>query len=591
MENSFRFLVVLTLVISYGFFMKKHWQILKPDIISVENIVGALKCNPIIASILVNRHIVSAEDVTSFLKPSLKNLRGPFSIKDMDIAVSRIFSAIASNEKILIFGDYDVDGITAITILFEFFRWVGADVSYYIPHRIKEGYGLQVQHISDYALPNSIKLIITADCGSSSHHAVKAARDNGIDVIITDHHNISERPQQAVAVINPKQHDCNSGFDNLAGVGVAFYLLISLRKHLRDMHFWKNRPEPNLKNLCDLVALGTVADMVPLLNENRIFTWTGLNLINSGNRCGINALIEACGIKTHSTDTQDIAFKLAPRLNAAGRIDHAKSAVKLLATTEQETAKYIAGSLNSMNVKRQEIEKKILDEILLNLRKNPSLLSKKSLVLSHPDWHEGVLGIVASRIVKIYFRPVVLIAVKEDVGKGSSRSIPGFDLYKGLQACSSDLESFGGHSMAGGLKIKAEKIDLFQRNFENAVAKMTEPDDFVRTISIDYGLDFDDISDGLIDELESLKPFGAGNPEPLFMTRNVKVLSSQIVGENHRRMILGQSSGKKNRTFKAIQFNINTGIPLNESFDKIAFRLCWNRWNNKKTAQIVVEEI
>jgi len=590
MKNSFRFLVVLNLVISYGFFMKKHWQILKPDIISVENIVKALKCNPIIASILVNRHIVTTEDATSFLKPSLNNLRGPFSIKDMDIAVNRIFSAITSNEKILIFGDYDVDGITAITILFEFFRWVGADVSYYIPHRIKEGYGLQVQHISDYVLPNSIKLIITADCGSSSHHAVKAARDNGIDVIITDHHNISERPQQAVAVINPKQHDCHSGFDNLAGVGVAFYLVISLRKHLRDMHFWQNRPEPNLKNLCDLVALGTVADIVPLINENRIFTRIGLNLINSGNRCGINALIEACGIKMHSTDAQDIAFKLAPRLNAAGRIDHAKSAVKLLTTTEQETAKYIAGSLNSMNIKRQEIEKKILDEILLYLSKNPGLLSKSSLVLSHRDWHEGVLGIVASRIVKMYFRPVVLIAVKEDVGKGSSRSIPGFDLYKGLQACSSDLESFGGHSMAGGLKIKTEKIDLFQRNFENAVAKMTEPDDFVRTISIDYGLDFDDISDGLIDELESLKPFGAGNPEPLFMTRNVKVLSSQIVGENHRRMILGQSSGKKNRTFKAIQFNINTGIPLNESFDKIAFRLCWNRWNNKKTAQIVVEE-
>jgi len=511
-------------------------------------------------------------------------------MKDMDIAMNRIFSAIKSNEKILLFGDYDVDGITATAILFEFFRWIGADVSYYIPHRTKEGYGLRVQHISDYALPNKIKLIITADCGSSSHHAVKAAWDNKIDVIITDHHNISEIPQHAVAVINPKRHDCHSGFDDLAGVGVAFYLLISLRKYLRDMHFWQNRPEPNLKKLCDLVALGTVADMVPLVKENRIFTWAGLNLINSADRYGINALIEACGIKMQPIDSQDIAFRLAPRLNAAGRIDHAKSAVKLLTTTEQETAKHIAGSLNSMNFKRQEIEQKILDEILLYIKKNQFLLSKKSLVLWNPDWHEGVLGIVASRIVKIYFRPVVLVAVKDDIGKGSARSIPGFDLYKGLQECSSDLEKFGGHSMAGGLKIRAEKLDIFQRNFEETVVNMTKPDDFVPTISIDYELNFDDISEKLIDELEFLKPFGTGNPDPLFMARNVKVLSSQIVGNNHRRMILGQSFGKAKRTFNAIHFNANTETPLNESFDRIAFHLGWNRWNNKKTAQIVIEE-
>lgn len=570
--------------------MKKNWQILKPDHISMENIVKSIKCHPIIAGILVNRQILSAEDASSFLEPSLNHLRAPFSMKDMELAVSRIFSAMESHEKILIFGDYDVDGITATAILVEILRWVGANVSYYIPHRIKEGYGLQVQHVLDYALPNKIKLIITADCGSSSQQAVKAAWDNGIDVIITDHHNISERPHQAVAVINPKRHDCHSGFDNLAGVGVAFYLLISLRKHLRDMHFWQNRPEPNLKNLCDLVALGTVADMVPLVQENRIFTWAGLNLINSGNRYGINALKETCGIKIQPTDAQGIAFRLAPRLNAAGRIDHAKSVVKLLTTTEQETAKHIAGSLNSMNFRRQEIEQQILDEILLTIRKNPHLLSKRSLVLSHPDWHEGVLGIVASRILKIYFRPVVLIAVKEDMGKGSARSIPGFDLYKGFQACSGDLERFGGHTMAGGLKIKAAKIDLFQKNFEETVVKMTRPDDFIPTISIDTELDFDDISEGLIDELEFLEPFGAGNPDPLFMARNVQVLSSQIVGNNHRRMSLGQSSSKTNKTFNAIHFNVDTSKPLNESFDKMAFRLSWNRWNNKKTAQIVVEE-
>lgn len=571
--------------------MKKQWQILQPDIHTVDKLCMILKCHPAIASILVNRNIVSEEDVSNFLNPSLSRFKPPFSIKDMDAAVNRILTAIKQNEKILIFGDYDVDGITATTILFEFIRSAGADVSYYIPHRTNEGYGLQKNQISDYALSKKINLIITTDCGSGSHDAVKTAKSAGIDVIITDHHIISEKIPQAVAVVNPKRHDCPSSFDDLAGVGVAFCLLICLRKKMREIHFWQNRTEPNLKSVCDLVALGTLADMVPLVAENRILTRTGLDIITSSNRPGLNALIEASGINKNNVDTDDIVFGLAPRLNSAGRMDHASMAVELLTTNNTETAEQIAQSLNHMNQRRRSIENGILSQIEGQLKKNPHLLQKKTLVLTHQDWHLGVLGIAAARIMQKYFRPVVLITTTAGIGKGSARSIPGVDLYKGLMACADDLENFGGHSMAAGIKIKTKKIAQFQTKFENAIDNMTKSDDFIPKISIDYELDFDDISDALIDEIESLKPFGSGNPEPLFMSRNVKVASSKIVGKNHRRMLLKQASENVGKTYNAIHFNIDPSIPLKEHFDQIAFRLRWNLWNEKKTSQLIIVEV
>ncbi|MBC2695051.1 MAG: single-stranded-DNA-specific exonuclease RecJ [Desulfobacteraceae bacterium] len=570
--------------------MKKHWQILQPDIDSVKKISNALKCNPIIASILINRNIVSVEDAFDFLNPSFNNIRSPFSMKGINTAVSRIYSAIINNEKILIFGDYDVDGITATTILLEFFSYIGANVDYYIPHRIKEGYGLQKNHIIDYALPKGINLIITVDCGSSSYDAVKAAQNIGIDVIITDHHRITDRPLYAFAVVNPKRTDCTSGLDNLAGVGVAFYLLICLRKHLRDNSFWHTLPEPNLKNFCDLVALGTIADMVPLVDENRILVNAGFEKISTNKRNGMKALIEECKLKAPLTDTDDIAFKLAPRLNAPGRIDHAKTAVELLTTKHLDIAKQIAQTLNKLNIQRQVIEKELTDNILFYLNKNPHLLQKKTLVLSNQGWHEGILGIVASRLAKRFFRPIVLISTKDGIGKGSARSVPGIDLYDGLMNCATDLENFGGHSMAAGLKLKAENINLFQEHFEKAINNMTKKINFEPITTIDYELDFDNISDKLIDDLEDLKPFGSGNHEPLFMAKNVKILYSKIVGKNHRSMLLKQNSNIKNKAFNAIHFNIDKNKPLNDRFDKIAFRLRWNHWNGTKKAQIIIEE-
>ena len=570
--------------------MKRKWRILQPDKKIVENISKAVNCSPLIAALLVNRGILSPKEAGDFLNISIDNIRHPFSIKDMDIAVSRIYKAIKYHEKILVFGDYDVDGVTSTALLMEFFRHAGADASYYIPHRTKEGYGLQKSHITGIAVPGRINLIITVDCGSSNHEAVKAAIDAGIDTVISDHHMVQEKLPEAIAVINPKRSDCASGFHDLAGVGVAFYLVICLRKFLRDMHFWEGCPEPNLKNLCDLIALGTVADMVPLTGENRIFTKTGLDLINSGSRTGISALIKESGSNKYPFDSEDIAFRLAPRINALGRIDHAMEGVELLLTDDPGIAGKIARQMNIMNAKRQNIERIIFDDILEYIDNNPDTLKHQSIVLSGQSWHEGVLGIVASKMVERFHRPVILFAEKDGLAKGSGRSISSFNLYEGLKACSKALEGFGGHSMAAGLSIKIDNLGLFKKEFENTVINMSL-EDSLPLISIDHELGFNDINPNLIGEIESLKPFGAGNPEPVFLARNVTVVSSEIVGENHRRMLLGQSLGKEEKIYNAIHFNVDPDLDENNYFEEMAFRLRWNRWNGNKSIQLVIENI
>jgi single-stranded-DNA-specific exonuclease len=571
--------------------MKEHWQIHQPDPDVVDKLSRDLGYHPITAAVLVNREISTLLDAQDFLNTSLNNLRPPFSLRDMEAAVNRIHKAIISNEKILIFGDYDVDGVTSVVILLNFLRYAGADVSYYIPHRIAEGYSIQPGHITQYVRPNQFDLIITADCGAGSHQAVEAANRFNIDVIVTDHHNISEDIPPALAVINPKRHDCHAGLQNLAGVGVAFFLLICLRTRLREMGFWDKRPEPNLKEYCDLVALGTVADMVPLIEENRILSKAGLELINTGHRPGLTALLEASAIRNQTLSAEDIAFRLAPRLNAAGRMDHAARAVDLLIAEDIDAANKTAHTLNLLNRKRQDLEKGILADIERFIAKNSSLLRLRSLVLYQQGWHAGVLGIVASRMMRTYHRPVVLISLQDGTGKGSARSVEGLNIYDALTACGPFLEGFGGHAMAAGLQIREENIADFQNAFESEIQRTSSPETLVPAIQIDSELDVGAISDDLLDELELLMPFGVGNPEPLFLARDVKVISSKIVGQNHRRMVLSQTSGYATATIAAIHFNVNDDDAKKFHFDQMVFRLHWNRWNGKKTAQIVVEDL
>ncbi len=571
--------------------MKDHWQMHQPNPEMVEKLRAASGCHPITAAVLINRNISTLQDAENFLRISLNNLRSPFALQDMEPAVSRILKAINGGERILIFGDYDVDGVTAVVILLTFLRYVGADVTYYIPHRIDEGYSIQAEHIVQYAHPHKFDLIITADCGSGSHQAVEAANRFGIDMIITDHHNISDDIPSALAVINPKRHDCQAGLEDLAGVGVAFFLLICLRTRLREAGVWEERPEPNLKEYCDLVALGTIADMVPLTAENRILSKTGLELISAAHRPGLTALLDASAIRKQTLGADDVAFRLAPRLNAAGRMDHAARAVELLLAQDARIAAKTAQTLNLLNRKRQDLENGILADIQRFIDSNPSLLRQRSLVLYQPGWHVGVLGIVASRLMRDFHRPVVLISLQDGIGKGSARSAEGLNLYDALAACEPYLESFGGHALAAGLQIRQEKIADFQDAFEQEVRRASAPETLTPVLQIDAELDLAAISDDLIDELEALMPFGNGNPEPLFLARNVKVLNAKIVGRNHRRMVLGQLKGYQQATIPAIHFNVTDENVRKFHFDRMVFRLQWNRWNGKKTAQIVVEDV
>ena len=583
-----QFTLVVRTEIRYGPIVKKQWQSTSPDPKIIATLSESLNLSRIAATVLANRHISSADDARRFLNPSLNHIRPPFEIRDMNIAVDRIARAVLHRENILIFGDYDADGVTATVILYDFLRRAGAAVSYHIPHRIDEGYSLNPEYIDSRAIPGKIDLIITVDCGSTSHDALRAARRAGIDVVVSDHHNISEPLPPATAVINPKRSDCNAGFEHLSGAGVAFCLLICLRRHLRKLNYWDAHSEPNLKAFCDLVAIGTVADLVPLVAENRIFTRTGLEVIASGSRTGIKALSDASRIDGNHADADDIAYRLAPRINAAGRLAHADMAVELLMTTDPASAAKMAATLDGINTRRQATELKICDEILRQLETTPRLLDNMSLVMAHTGWHEGVIGIVASRLAQKYFRPVVLISIRAGIGKGSARSIPGFDLYQGLSRCKNDLDAFGGHRMAAGLSIRADRIDGFREHFEMTVRQMCTGKVLTPAIDIDADIDLDDINDRLIDELEAFKPFGNGNPEPLFQADNIRVIHSKIVGRTHRQMVLERYDGTARSRFKAIHFNIDPATAPLEKFAKMAFHLRWNRWNGNRTPQLVI---
>ena len=573
--------------------MQKTWRILSPDSEQVSALANSLSCHPATAAVLINRGIHSPDHARAFLEPSLADVRSPFLMKDIDLAVERIILAVRRSEKVLIFGDYDVDGITATALLHEFLEYLDADVGCYIPDRLTEGYGLTWHHIEERAVPGGVGLIITVDCGVSSFEAVNAASRAGIDVIITDHHEPPTLMPEAVAVLNPKRPDCPSGFSWLAGVGVVFNLILALRKRLRDEGFWNDRPEPNLKAACDLVALGTVGDMVPLVAENRIYVKAGLDVLVSNPRPGIKALLDVCRMTNRPFNSRDLAFKLAPRLNAAGRLRHASTALRLLTTSNMETARTIAKELNRQNAARQKIEKDILLEIIQRLEDKPALLEHRALVLDQIGWHRGVIGIVASKLVDRYNRPAVVIAVADGVGKGSARSPDGFDLFEGLKECAQHLEKFGGHKAAAGLTLKAENIPSFRKDFERTVCRETRPQDFVPELVIDSEIPASAVSAEMANQLEGLAPFGRGNPEPLFVLSGVDVLTTQLVGNQHLKMRLRPSNSPRSDNAKpldAILFNGGAAAPQRGHLCCIACHVRWNRWQDQEKIQLVIRD-
>ncbi len=570
--------------------MQMQWKILQPDRALVQEIQSHLRCHPVTATVLANRQIQSAQQASLFMQQGLESLPSPNLLCGIPAAVDRIIHAIKSKEKILVFGDYDADGVTATAVLLNFLKAAGADAFYHLPHRIDEGYGLLPMHIAQLAAPNGVKLIITVDCGSSSMDAVKAAQRFGIDVIVTDHHNIDIPLSGACAFINPKVPKQPAELGELAGVGVAFYLIIALRAALRAIGWWRDRPEPNLKAYCDLVAIGTIADMVSLKGINRVLIRAGLEQINRSPRPGIQALLNVSGIRHTPINSEDIAYRLGPRINAAGRMAHAKIAFDLLNAPTLETALRYAEELNALNHRRQEAETDIYHHIITHLDSRPDLAKQKSLLLAGTAWHEGVLGIVATKLIARYHRPVAVVSVKDDMAKGSGRSVPQVDLYAVLGKCEHLLEKYGGHKLAAGFSLRTKNIGLLQNAFEAAVTEMLQTEDLCPQLEIDSEIDFSAISPQLLDELESLAPFGNGNPPPLFMARDVRVTTAVTVGRNHRRMALCQPN-QEVPPIAAIQFNLPPDSPRANSFDRLAFRLQWNRYRGDREMQMIVEAL
>ena len=569
--------------------MQKQWKLKEVEPAIRKWIQDHLGCHPATASLLAQKNLMSETALQNFLNPSLHHLRPPGSLVDMQKAVDRLSRAVEMQEKILIFGDYDVDGVTATTLISQFLNEIGATVQYYIPDRRTEGYGLKVNHITELAMREHINLIVTVDCGIASHEAVALAQSNHIDVIITDHHDPPQELPEALAVVNPKRPDCPSDLSHLCGVGIVFYLAMALRIHLRDLGFFNHVSEPNLKKYCDLVALGTIADMVPLLNENRILTVCGLSVLRTKPRPGIKALAQASGIDYHHLNTEDIAFRLGPRINAAGRMDHAHRATDLLNATTNQKSEYYADKLNHFNQLRQKTEQDVFNDVLDKIEKQTELKQNRCLVFASPDWHPGVVGIVAARLTRQLNKPAVLISIEKDIGIGSARSVPEIDIRAALEACSQHLLGFGGHSMAAGLQIAIPDIESFRNDLDRTLGAICSDQDLIPVRPIDYNLELSDITTKLLDEIAAIGPFGNQNPEPVFLAHDVSIHKAAIVGGCHRRMQL-RPADKRHPALKAIQFNIDPTVPQADHFAKVAYHLQWNHWNGNKSIQLVIKD-
>ncbi|MBI9076308.1 MAG: single-stranded-DNA-specific exonuclease RecJ [Desulfatibacillum sp.] len=569
--------------------MKRRWELCTPDLKAVETLSKFLGCHRAIAGAMVNRGIREPGAAERFLGPSLADLASPFLLKDMDKAVSRIIRAIQARENILVFGDYDADGVCSTALLTEFLQEAGARVFFHVPHRTKEGYGFSPSHVLNPVLSKKIQLVITVDNGISSHKAIEEAREAGVDVIVTDHHTPSDTPPRALAVIDPKLPGCPSGLDHLAGVGVAFYLCICLRMAMREQGLWPDGKEPNLKHKCDLVALGTVADMVPLVGENRILTTAGLEVMGAALRPGLRALLEVSAVDCNAVTAHDLAFRVAPRLNAPGRVNHANLAVELLLERDPAKARRLAGEVDGLNRQRQRMSEDLYASVLSLLKSDEDLKGQRSLVLAHPGWHPGVIGIAAAKLVREFNCPVVLISLNENMGKGSARSIPGVDLYQALQGCESQLLAFGGHAQAAGLTIHNESIDTFRGLFDHQVMGSSTARDFEPVLTIDYHVDTGDVGPEFANQIESMAPFGMSNPEPVFLSRGVGIRQGPTVGRGHRRMAFQSQEGDP-RPLQAIWFNAQDRL-VPSIADEVAFRVQWNRWKDRQTVQAVVEGI
>jgi single-stranded-DNA-specific exonuclease len=567
--------------------MEKRWVVKeKGDTAVVKHLAGALGVSESLANLMAQRNISSVEEANAFFNPSLDYLHDPFLMKDMNIAVDRISTAVKKNERILVYGDYDVDGTTAVALMYSFLKDQYSNVEYYIPDRYKEGYGVSFQGL-DFAYQNNCKVVITLDCGIKAVEKVKYARTKGLDVIICDHHYPGDEIPKALAVLDPKQPSCSYPYKELSGCGVGFKLVHAYSR----VH---GIPFSKISHYLDLVAVSIASDIVPLTGENRVMAYFGLKRLNESPRTGLKEIIRESEV-TKALTIEDVVFKIGPRINAAGRMETGSKAVDLLVSSDTRLATGISKEINNFNIERRSVDRIITTEAMRMIAEDQRTVNSRTTVLYNPTWKKGVIGIVASRLIETYYRPTVILTESNGFATGSARSVQGYDLYQAIEACSDLLESFGGHMFAAGLTLKKENIRPFKDKFEHYVNSTITEEQLVPRIFIDAELSFSEINEEFFKTMNQFQPFGPENMSPVFVSRNVfDIGSGRMVGSSgeHLKLDLCQeSSGQK--SFSAIAFSqanhfeyIKGGNP----FD-ICYSLEMNEFRGNRNLQLNVRDI
>ncbi len=556
--------------------MQKRWKILSADETLTSALQESLKINRTLCSILVQRGLTDFEKSKHYFRPQLSDLHDPWLMKDMRKAVTRIIEAFEHSEKILVFGDYDVDGTTSVASMFQFLQNIYSEIDFYIPHRYREGYGVSKMGI-DFAKENGFSLIISLDCGIKSVELIAYAKTMDIDFIVCDHHLPDIELPPAVAILNAKQSDCNYPYKELCGCGVGFKLMMALSEEL-------GLPDSAYLEYLDLVATAIAADIVPITGENRVLAYYGLEKVNENPCPGIRALMQLAGVQKYMHIT-NLVFVIAPRVNAAGRMDDARKAVQLFIEKDYNQALVFAEMLHSDNTDRREADSSITEEALALIEANPEYSNRKTTVVCQEHWHKGVVGIVASRLIETYYRPTVVLTKSGDYLAGSARSVAGFNLYEAIYACREYLLGYGGHFAAAGMTLLPENLSAFSDAFEREVSKRITPELLVPEIIIDAPIDFSDITPSFYSILSQMEPFGPENMRPIFIARKVMDTGfSKIVKEEHIRFVLKQNK----ITLTGIGFNMAAKFPLLQTQEPldIVFTIDENEWNGVKSLQL-----
>lgn len=563
---------------------QKKWIIApEPEQKMMDELSQSININPVLSKILVSRGINNFEKAKSFFRPSIEDCHDPFLMKDMTIAVDRLIKAIDNEESILVYGDYDVDGSTSVAMMYSFLKTYCKNLYYYIPDRYLEGYGISNKGI-DYAKENNCKLIISLDCGIKAIDQVDYANSMNIDFIICDHHNPGEILPAAIAILDPKREDCLYPFKELSGCGVGF-------KFIQAFCIQKEIPEHHAFELLDLVAISIAADIVAVTGENRILAFYGLEKINFNPRPGIKALIQTSGLKDKIT-ISNLVFQLGPRINAAGRIDHAHLAVRLLTAIHEDEALIIAENVSNKNTTRKDFDQNITSEALSTIEENQDLITAKSTVLYNKNWHKGVIGIVASRCIEHHYRPTIIMTESNGKATGSARSVDGFDLYSAIESCKEHLEQFGGHKHAAGLTLSIDQIPSFAAAFEAVVQKNITEEQLIPKVNIDSYIEIDQITDKFYSILSQMDPFGPENMQPVFAAKNLSVLGEPLIlKEKHLKLTVKDKHGKNKITAIGFGMAEYKTLIMNSNTFELAFTIQENNFNGVKSLQLYLKDI